>query len=689
MTMPKSGALAQLEQLQQKNSATRVDPWRGKCYPDRTQQRHLIAKGMSARFLKGEVIAELQELRDEGGNAAHLQSIHFNIPERPSTAPAAGSSGELPQLGASSTKEVEYDPQAHMGRTRKSFVVNQIASSNAHTNKIKKALRARPKSAHAQRQQFLDMLTAPANAVEPKVLTRNMEQQQHIESRDPMTVFQHLMENIDGAKSFKLRSDGYGTKQELDLRKSIKKVDGLGSRALGMAIVFDPSIITEGFNVILRFKYILDVKRIHTHTASNVGNGNRQNAAAAHFAASKGLPEPFANVGRLQRSLSMSTMKKDGGGDNGRAKSFVRTPMSKSSGNLLNLAAKEGGGDTSKDRKSGGKFQKQKPATVEVDYQLNTSRKCHYDLKLTTNPKARSHPVANDMPMFLPGWEGCLPLFIPQGYALCQVLVCPEGEEGTWPPSPSSPMSPSPYSSRPSTAQSSRPQSALPRFDVTADSVGLDAQQFGAGTLLGASTSRKADILSELKDDSLKHPEKTISLTGLAFPADSVYKALHLLKKELEGGVRKQLSNLMVPGGEPALHVAALHGNAEVCRSILRAGANVNLRNQPALLTALHEAVIGGSRDCVEVLLEFGANEVQTDRLGNSALHLASETGDIPCANILMRSRESAKVLIHQNKAGKTPLDMVGNNTVRQTIERGMRSHFIVVPSQGPKKKTL
>ena len=680
-TSVRPGALAQLEQLQRKNSAARVDEWRGKCYPDKTQQRRLIAKGMSVRFLKGEVLAELQELRDEGGNAAHLQKIHFDIPDRPSTAPA-GTSGELANIVK---REEEPDPQAHMGRTRKTFVVNEIDNSNAYTSKIKKSLKARPKSAHAQRKQFLEVLTAPANAVEPKVLARNMEQQNHLESRDPMTVFQHLKENLIGAKNFKLRSDGYGTKQELDLRNAIKKVDGLGSRALGMAIVFDPSIVTQGFNVVLRFKYILDVKRIQTHTTSNVGNGNRQNAAAANFAASKGLAEPFAEVGRLQRSLSMHAMTKGITPEKSRASSFVRQP-SKSSNNLLNLASKET--EAVKDKKKFGK-QKRKPTTVEVDYQLNTSRKCHYDLKLTTNPKARSHPDVNGMPMFLPGWEGCLPLFIPQGFALCQVLVCPEGEEGTWPPSPSSPMSPSPYSSRPSTAQSSRPTSALPRFDLTSDSACLKAPPSGAGILFGATTARKTDVLDELKDESLRRPEKTISLTGFAFPADSVYKALHMLKKELESGVRKQLSNLMVPGGEPALHVAALHGNAEVCRSILRAGANVNLKNQPNLLTALHEAVIGGSRDCVEVLLEFGANEAQLDRLGNSALHLASETGDISCASLLMRSRESAKVLIHQNKAGKTPLDVVANNTVRETIERGMRTHFIVVPSQGAKKKSL
>jgi hypothetical protein len=673
-----SSVLKQLEALQTKNSADRISQWRKKCYPDKKDQRGLIAKNMSVRFMKREIIAEIQEMRDEGGNHNH-NIIIGDTTGRPSTAPLLPTS---PIAGVTPTIIVEeVDTESHMGRTRKSFTAAG-SEKNAANDELKKKLRQRPKSAHAKREQFLDVLTAPAIAVEPRVLLRNLEQQQEIESRDPVTVFQYMKNNLPGAKAFKLRSDGYGTKQELDLRKAIKKLDSMDDRKLGMAIVFDPSIVTEGYTVTLRFKYILDEKRIDTHTTSNVGNGNRQAEAAANFATSKGMSTPFSTIGSLQRASSMPTMEA------ALATSFREGgPISKSSSNLLAFAATADskGGGTKQKKKFGTFAVKRKSTTVQVDYVLNASRKYKYDLKLSTNPKARSIPVINGMPMFLPGWEGCMPLYIPNGYALCQVLVLPEGEDPTthWGSSPSS-WNASPMSSLPSTAMNSRPGSAFGSRPSTAPT-----NYFGGGFNSGDTMNEKLTrdtMLQELKDQSLKNPETTLSLSGFAFPAESIYRALHALRKQMEGGVKKKLSNFMVPGGEPALHVASLHGNADAVRQLLENGADVNLKNQPNLMSALHEAVTGGNHDCVKVLLGLGANERQTDIKGNTALHLACHIGDIPCANLLMRSKDSVKVLQFLNKVGKTPLDVVQSNTMRQTVERGMRKHHLVVPINRSKK---
>ena len=448
---------------------------------------------------------------------------------------------------------------------------------------------------------------------------------------------------------------------------------------MGVALVLDPSTVTQGHYVTLRLKYLLNPKNVHTHTSSNVLNGNRQANAAHNFAQSQGLPPPFASTGatHLNRSISMPTKA-------AAATAYRETPVqSRSSSNLLNLANttlnNATGGNAGGEGGGAGKMYNQKrppkkfgvhakaPSTiVEVDYHINSARKFRYDLKLTTHPKAHTQPVVNDMPMFLPGWEGTLPIFIPAGHISCQVLVHKEGEEGGGSGSAG-------WSSRSSSRQTSRPTSAMRRAVSESD------------VLMGTGTSGKG-VFQDLDDGELIKPKSTISLSGFAFPVESMYRALHVLKKAMDGDVRKKMSNLMVPGGQPALHVAALHGNEDACRSLVNNGADVNMKSGHNHLTALHEAVTGGSRSCVDVLLSCGANERVCDLDGNTPLHLACATGDVPCANLLMRSKEAGKVLAQTNKAGKLPFDVVCSNTVRQAVERGMRMHHLVVPSQTRKK---
>jgi len=658
-------ALRLFQELQEKNSATRIQAWRQKCYPDERGQKQLIAHNMSVRFMRTEVLGEIQEMREEMGHAKQATRA-----DRPQSAPPARRSA-LPAVSTSAAKtgieseeEEEADAEAHMGRTRKTRRLQAAeGSGNVYAERVKESLKSRPASAHQQRKQFLEVLTAPASAIEPVLLQRSLQQQEDIGSRDPMIAFQFLQDHVPGAQPFKLRSDQFCTKQGIDLRKTARKVDPSGQRGLGTVLVFDPSIVTEGYYVVLKLKYVLDPKKVHTHTTSNVLNGNRQANAARNYAASLGLPPPFASTGNLHRSTSMPSKT---------TATLLRQAdpaLSKSSSNLLNVAAEGGGGGAHPKEKGEKKFgklaAKVRQEVVEVEYHINSARKFRYDLKLTTSPKARTHPVVNEMPMFLPGWEGALPIFVPAGYISCQVMVSRDGEEG---------QSPAWGLSRTSSAQASRPGSALRR-----DNTGHSLSNRDSG-------SSRGNMLLDMADGDLVKPSQAISIPGFAFPAESIHRALRVLKMSMEGDVRKKISNLMVPGAMPALHVAALYGNEEACRSLLNNGADVNTRNQPDQLTALHEAVTGGSRGCVDVLLSYGAIERICDKHGNTALHLACITGDVPCANLLMRSKDAGKVLTQTNHAGQIPYDVACSSTVRQTVERGMRNHHLVVPAQTRKK---
>ena len=59
----------------------------------------------------------------------------------------------------------------------------------------------------------------------------------------------------------------------------------------------------------------------------------------------------------------------------------------------------------------------------EVEYMINASRWYRYDLHAKLDNKVESSPVVNGRAMFLPGWEGTIPIFIPAQHVVCGVLV--------------------------------------------------------------------------------------------------------------------------------------------------------------------------------------------------------------------------------------------------------------------------
>ncbi|MFM8005291.1 MAG: ankyrin repeat domain-containing protein, partial [Dolichospermum sp.] len=79
--------------------------------------------------------------------------------------------------------------------------------------------------------------------------------------------------------------------------------------------------------------------------------------------------------------------------------------------------------------------------------------------------------------------------------------------------------------------------------------------------------------------------------------------------------------------GNTVLMLAANLGYTEIGRSLLNAGANINLKSQRYQLTALMLSASANQIDVVKLLISRGANVNATNEDGSTALMIASLKG--------------------------------------------------------------
>ena len=113
--------------------------------------------------------------------------------------------------------------------------------------------------------------------------------------------------------------------------------------------------------------------------------------------------------------------------------------------------------------------------------------------------------------------------------------------------------------------------------------------------------------------------------------------------------------NLSQGDGMTALHWAARRGDGELAEILIYAGASLDAGTRIGRYTPLHVATREGKAGVVEILLEAGADpQLATTNSGATPLHLAARSGDAEIVSKLLK--HGAQVDVREAAWGQTPL---------------------------------
>lgn len=111
--------------------------------------------------------------------------------------------------------------------------------------------------------------------------------------------------------------------------------------------------------------------------------------------------------------------------------------------------------------------------------------------------------------------------------------------------------------------------------------------------------------------------------------------------------------------GFPPLGLAIFFGQADIARSLIERGADVNAHAQNAMrVTPLHAAAAVGNRELVALLLARGADANARQQNDYTAMHTAAQHGDIEMAEMLWRHGADLDV---STADGQTPHDFAAS----------------------------
>lgn len=603
--------LKELQTIQEKNDKARIRSWRQKIHADEIQQRHLIIRNISDRFLQ-DALKELKEKHEAGGSEVRKNKFTPSIGSyRPSTAPTPNP----PKRQSSWLKLIPNRPNSSQDDMRR-----------LNLNDYQKLTTAE------KRGCFMDTI-ASAHKKDPSEVQSVLRSQISIEAGDSKAIFSLMVKYLPYAQRVNFFFDSVGaTKQRISAFPDGIHVPPSKLKRSGIALVFDPTIVTRGKKVTLYIKYEDALVQSRPGTTSRSPSpssphkvlaplGNNSTSAPAHER-DRGRPRTSDATPRSSRAYS---------------------PNASTNGSM-------GPGSRSGSRRG----RRPRKQIVTREYHLRGAGRLDLPLITESNNYDSAggglyHPDVDDFyDVYLPGWEDIPPIFIPSNVSICQVVVSDDG------------------------AQSRK---------IPDSSVGFSSLSLSTPVLSGSIPPELSSTPNACSSDtSFSFSEGSIFIVPVCtFPCRSQQHAVSLMSKFMEDSFRPTTANVAVHGSL-ALQIASFHGNIEAVRQLISSGANVNMKTSKyPQNTALHDAVLGGQIEVVRFLLQNGAKQTVSDATGNSPLHIAAMQGNVPIAKILMASDGAAASLARCNGKNMLPVDLAGTAFIKSILEIGMRANNIMI----------
>ena len=158
----------------------------------------------------------------------------------------------------------------------------------------------------------------------------------------------------------------------------------------------------------------------------------------------------------------------------------------------------------------------------------------------------------------------------------------------------------------------------------------------------------------------------------LSISLSTVHAQDNITEKELKYSIKKGIPSIkkllkkvsiykLYPEDKTLLHYAVEAGNYKVVSYLVR--HNILLDQKGGILygTALHEAILYGYPRIANFLIEHDMPLNEQDIEGNTALHLAADSGDLSIVENLLAHGASKEI---SNNQGETPFNLVQDLSV-------------------------
>ncbi len=117
--------------------------------------------------------------------------------------------------------------------------------------------------------------------------------------------------------------------------------------------------------------------------------------------------------------------------------------------------------------------------------------------------------------------------------------------------------------------------------------------------------------------------------------------------------------------GETPLHKAARHDRAEIVQALIKAGVDIDVKNNLGE-TPLYCAARDGRIRIVQSLIKAGADIEATDRAGSTPLYVAAKKGETEIVQALLAAGADIEV---KNNDGRTPLHEAAREGKTETVQ--------------------